>query len=135
VHGRERIVFYQRFPGSVELALVRQREPRLDVLSRRTRAVAGGQQVHVNRPAGTKGPGTLLAGQIDQWCDVSPLVWHLMASMLEAWRNASNRICPHCSASPFSVVKLFSPPASAPTLMQINLRKSSLAAANYGKLL
>src|SRR6516162_3460130 len=81
MHRRERIVFCEGFPGRAELARLRQREPSLDVFSRRARIVAGRQQVNVNWSPGSDGAGSFLARQIDQRCDIGFRVSHLIVSV------------------------------------------------------
>ena len=62
----QRIVADQQFPRAAGIAGLRQREPALDVLARRTGVIARRQQVHVERLAGAERAGAQFQAQIDE---------------------------------------------------------------------
>ena len=97
VNGRERVVADQRFPGLLEAARLRMREPGLDVLAGRARVIAGRQQIHIHRVTAADRPDHLAAGQVDRRAHVvlqpvvhgqSPL--ERIRPVSETWIQGSN---------------------------------------------
>jgi hypothetical protein len=68
VDGRERVVVGEQPPGALEFPVARGGQPGLDVLACRAAGVARRQQVHVYRPASTRGPGQAgVLHQVRHW--------------------------------------------------------------------
>ncbi len=93
VHGRHGIVPHQHLPGLLVCAFLGVGEPGLDVLSRRTGVVAGGEQVHVERAlrANRAGPLAML-GQIRRTRDIAgPGAAHWVSPSCEVTLQAGIR--------------------------------------------
>ena len=102
VDTRHRVVLGQTLPSLLETARLRVRQPSLDVLARRTGVVAGGQQIHVDRPLDAlRADVALLVRQIQRTRHIDGLVSH-RASLrdrlvvrdnlpLSSWTEASLR--------------------------------------------
>jgi hypothetical protein len=92
MHGRQGIVAHQRFPSLAILPRLREIEPGLNVLTRRTSRIAGRQQINVNRTPHAHRPRSLVPGQIDDRRHVHRFQAHL--SVLTGFQSTNGAAIP-----------------------------------------
>ena len=82
VHRGQRVVARQHVPGLAVLSSLRQIEPSLDVLARRTGMIAGRQQINIDGPPQADRTRAPHAGQIRERRHVVGLARHSLPSVL-----------------------------------------------------
>jgi len=77
MHGRHGVVGHQSVPGLAVLARLREREPRLDILARRTSVIARREKIYIDRTPRAGRAGRISPGQVYGGRHISRLDAHV----------------------------------------------------------